>query len=242
MPGLTFSSHLCHNVVEVIIMYKWYTSFVDRLPRWLATLIVILTLFAIISPMYLISSLVNSSRYDEGYSKGIEDGYDSAYSDGYGIGLDEGYNDGYDDGYDNAYEEAYDEGYKEGHDVGYNEGNSYGDNLGFRRGKSQGYNEGYRDGFIDRPLYDAGDSWTRLVASANGITPDSLDGVLSQSGQLRRKEDETASSTSYIGNSNTHIFHRTGCSYLPDPENRVNLSSRSAAVSAGYEPCGKCYP
>lgn len=48
--------------------------------------------------------------------------------------------------------------------------------------------------------------------------------------------------TTYIGNKNSKVFHRTSCRYLPDPKNRVYFSSRSAAISAGYRPCGHCKP
>jgi len=50
------------------------------------------------------------------------------------------------------------------------------------------------------------------------------------------------SSTTYIGNVNTFKFHKTTCGSLPDPINRTYFSSRAAAVSAGYIPCGICKP
>lgn len=52
----------------------------------------------------------------------------------------------------------------------------------------------------------------------------------------------TTTSTTYIGNVNTFKFHKTTCGSLPDPINRISFSSRSAAVSAGYIPCGICKP
>jgi len=46
----------------------------------------------------------------------------------------------------------------------------------------------------------------------------------------------------YMGNVNTLKFHRPNCSGLPAEENRVSLNTREAAISAGYEPCGRCKP
>ena len=48
----------------------------------------------------------------------------------------------------------------------------------------------------------------------------------------------------YVGNSNSRKFHYADCSTLKkmDPKNRVNFSSREAAISAGYVPCKRCKP
>lgn len=53
-----------------------------------------------------------------------------------------------------------------------------------------------------------------------------------------------ASSASYIGNKNTKKFHYAGCSSVADmnPGNKVALSSRDEAISAGYVPCKRCNP
>lgn len=49
---------------------------------------------------------------------------------------------------------------------------------------------------------------------------------------------------SYIGNSNTGKFHKRGCSSVRrmSPGNMVGFSSRGAALSQGYSPCGRCHP
>lgn len=54
-------------------------------------------------------------------------------------------------------------------------------------------------------------------------------------------EGVSSGSRRYIGNSKTHVFHRTSCSYLPTV-NRVYLESRSEAIQLGYRPCQKCRP
>jgi len=46
----------------------------------------------------------------------------------------------------------------------------------------------------------------------------------------------------YIGNKNSHKFHRLDCSSLPQPQNREYFSTRQEAVNAGYTPCGSCKP
>jgi len=46
----------------------------------------------------------------------------------------------------------------------------------------------------------------------------------------------------YIGNTNSMKFHRPSCSGLPAEANRVLFDTRGAAVSAGYDPCGRCKP
>ncbi|MGN0967677.1 MAG: MBL fold metallo-hydrolase [Oscillospiraceae bacterium] len=46
----------------------------------------------------------------------------------------------------------------------------------------------------------------------------------------------------YIGNLNSHVFHRESCTGLPAEKNRVYFDSRDAAVAEGYTPCGRCDP
>jgi len=44
----------------------------------------------------------------------------------------------------------------------------------------------------------------------------------------------------FIGNINSHKFHRPGCSGLPSEKNSIILESWEIAINEGYEPCGKC--
>ena len=46
----------------------------------------------------------------------------------------------------------------------------------------------------------------------------------------------------YIGNTNTHKFHRPDCEGLPAEKNRIIIDTRGAALSAGYSPCAICKP
>lgn len=53
-----------------------------------------------------------------------------------------------------------------------------------------------------------------------------------------------SSTTRYIGNSNTKVFHYPSCPSVDQMKesNKVSLSSRSQAISAGYRSCGRCNP
>lgn len=44
----------------------------------------------------------------------------------------------------------------------------------------------------------------------------------------------------FIGNKNSHVFHRDTCSGLPKEQNRVYFDSYEDAEEAGYTPCGRC--
>lgn len=46
----------------------------------------------------------------------------------------------------------------------------------------------------------------------------------------------------YIGNRNSHIYHRPDCSGLPAEQNQVYFEHRQAAEEAGYTPCSRCKP
>lgn len=51
-----------------------------------------------------------------------------------------------------------------------------------------------------------------------------------------------SSSSGFIGNINSLKFHKPTCTTLPLEHNRIYFKTRSAAVSAGYTPCGNCKP
>lgn len=46
--------------------------------------------------------------------------------------------------------------------------------------------------------------------------------------------------TSYIGNINSHVFHRSDCSGLPAQKNQILFDSYDSAIQAGYTPCSRC--
>lgn len=51
-----------------------------------------------------------------------------------------------------------------------------------------------------------------------------------------------SAASGFIGNTNSHKFHKPSCKTLPEERNRVYFKTRAAAVSAGYTPCGNCKP
>ena len=51
-----------------------------------------------------------------------------------------------------------------------------------------------------------------------------------------------ALATDYLGNPKSMKFHYTNCRTIKYPERFVQLSSREAAINAGYVPCGVCKP
>ncbi len=51
-------------------------------------------------------------------------------------------------------------------------------------------------------------------------------------------------STTYVGNKNSKVFHKSSCVSVSNmlDKNKISLSSSSAAIAAGYEPCDICRP
>lgn len=47
---------------------------------------------------------------------------------------------------------------------------------------------------------------------------------------------------SYVGNTNTHKFHRNTCRYAGCPNCTARYGTREEAIAAGYRPCGICDP
>jgi methylphosphotriester-DNA--protein-cysteine methyltransferase len=54
-----------------------------------------------------------------------------------------------------------------------------------------------------------------------------------------RKSSKTAP---YVGNTNTHKFHRTSCRYASCANCTAKFKSREEAIAAGYVPGGCCNP
>lgn len=72
------------------------------------------------------------------------------------------------------------------------------------------------------PVYSSTDSYTSPASSASSSS--------------------SSAEYSYIGNINSHKFHKPSCGTLPNPENRVYFSSRDEAVNSGYTACKRCNP
>lgn len=68
-------------------------------------------------------------------------------------------------------------------------------------------------------------------AIARGPTSGSPDG-----------EPVDTKAASYVGNTNTHRFHRASCHYAGCPNCTARFATREEAVDAGYRACGICTP
>ena len=77
-----------------------------------------------------------------------------------------------------------------------------------------------------------------IVAEQTSVSIDSA--IIAPSSEITH----AASDCAYIGNSNTHKFHRPSCSWVPKikPEHVVCFSSANQAMAAGYDSCQKCNP
>lgn len=61
--------------------------------------------------------------------------------------------------------------------------------------------------------------------------------------QIQRAEaEQIAEAGVYIGNINSHKFHKSICKTLPKEENRIYFNSREEAIDEGFDPCGNCDP
>lgn len=73
-----------------------------------------------------------------------------------------------------------------------------------------------------------------------------IDSLNEQINNLTYKPYPQSSNTNgigpFIGNSDTYVFHRRTCSYLPSKLNSVYYVTRFAALSDGMRPCQHCNP
>lgn len=82
-----------------------------------------------------------------------------------------------------------------------------------------------------------GKSYT-ISAKPSGFAPVPVSKIVKQ----KSEGGSSSGSGSYIGNKNSHKFHRANCSRLPAEKNRVYFKSRDEAIKTGYEPCKICEP
>lgn len=95
------------------------------------------------------------------------------------------------------------------------------------------------------------DSNTQVSASAEQIEPEQIETEKQPERTAPQSSATTGGGTPrpdgyqsdiYIGNINSHKFHKSSCSHLPDQKNQKRFKTRTAAVNAGYTPCGICNP
>lgn len=101
----------------------------------------------------------------------------------------------------------------------------------------------------DAGNYSPAPATTTTTPSQTGNSSGSNSGSSSSSsGSSSTVVPDTSSSNNitatYIGNKNTGVFHESTCSSVSrmSAKNKVTLSSRDAAIAAGYRPCNRCNP
>lgn len=57
-----------------------------------------------------------------------------------------------------------------------------------------------------------------------------------------RSESSRSATAAYVGNTNTHKFHRASCRYAKCPNCKAKFKSRGEAIESGYAPGGCCDP
>lgn len=85
------------------------------------------------------------------------------------------------------------------------------------------------------------DGKTVTVTPSKNPDADTNHTLTDGSGQ-KSQQPQQQSAGQYIGNANSHKFHRISCGTLPSEKNRVYFDSRDAAINAGYVPCKRCNP
>ena len=91
---------------------------------------------------------------------------------------------------------------------------------------------------------------TALTYSSLGLTPRELpasyyeEEVSEASTVPQRSLPSDDVESTYVGNKNSHVFHRATCSSASSmkEKNKVPFSSREEAIEKGYKPCSKCNP
>lgn len=58
----------------------------------------------------------------------------------------------------------------------------------------------------------------------------------------RPREEEPSGPRNFVGNINTHKFHRASCRYASCTNCKAWFATRKEAADAGFDPCGICDP
>lgn len=77
-----------------------------------------------------------------------------------------------------------------------------------------------------------------IVSSSEANTDSSSASVNTNSSSQENKTEI------YIGNKNTHVFHRSDCGAVKTmkEENKTEFSDRETPIADGYTPCKRCNP
>lgn len=89
---------------------------------------------------------------------------------------------------------------------------------------------------------DGGAQSMPQTISADEVNPGSPE----QNSSVSKEQNSSAGSTKveYIGNLNTHIFHKSTCGSVSTmkEENKIIFEGRADAIKDGYTPCKRCNP
>lgn len=115
---------------------------------------------------------------------------------------------------------------------------------GYEAGDQEGYKAGYEDA-----LSEIDSSYIQKNFMIDEIfgTDDMIE-YLEDHGYVVIPEEEYADRSSsnelfYIGNMNTHVFHRPDCKSVSKMKTtNIKRASREELLNAGYEPCENCNP
>ena len=82
----------------------------------------------------------------------------------------------------------------------------------------------------------------RVTAWEGFMNRRKLIGVVASAVAVAALPFSAAASTTYHGNSESKIFHSSGCRYFSCKACTKTFTSRQSAIDAGYAPCKTCKP
>lgn len=119
---------------------------------------------------------------------------------------------------------------------------------GYEAGDQEGYKAGYEDGYNDALLDINSDYIHENHFIGDFYEDDELIEYLEDHDYIIISEEDYSDRSSttelfYIGNMNTHVFHRPDCKSVSKMKTtNIKRASREELLNAGYEPCENCNP
>lgn len=120
--------------------------------------------------------------------------------------------------------------------------------YGYEVGNQEGYKAGYEDGYNDALSNIDYDIIHENYSISDFYEDDELIEYLEDHGYVVVPEEEYSDRSSttelfYIGNMNTHVFHRPDCKSVSKMKTtNIKRASREELINSGYEPCENCNP
>lgn len=120
--------------------------------------------------------------------------------------------------------------------------------YGYEVGDKEGYEAGYEDGYNAALSNIDYDIIHENYSISDFYEDDELIEYLEDRGYVVIPEEEYTDRSSsnelfYIGNMNTHVFHRPDCKSVSKMKTtNIKRASREELLNAGYKPCNNCNP